>query len=262
MAESIRAMPNLTLLDSNQCGSIHRAALEILRSTGVRVFNKEALKLLDEAGCIIKEENRVFFEPGLVEWALQHIPSQVTLYKRGGIETGAPLYDRNVNFGTGSDCPNYIDPREGAHRPFTLNDLESVVKLTDALPELTFLMSSGIPSDYRGNIYRKQFAVMIQQSTKPIVFVCNDGEDCKRIVAAAAAVAGGIEALSQNPTLLVYSEPSTPLQHSRTALEKLLEHSLPLNSHACDFCVEDHLAVYNSLNTCGELPAPYLADMA
>ena len=54
------------------------------------------------------------------------------------------------------------------------------------------------------------------------MFVCNDGEDCRRIVAAAAAVAGGSEALRLNPTLLLYSEPTTPLQHSRTALEKLL----------------------------------------
>jgi trimethylamine--corrinoid protein Co-methyltransferase len=63
---------------------------------------------------------------------------------------------------------------------------------------------------------------MIQNTTKPIVFVCNDGEDCRSIVAAAAAVAGGPEALRLNPTLLLYSEPSTPLQQSRTALEKLL----------------------------------------
>jgi trimethylamine--corrinoid protein Co-methyltransferase len=97
-----------------------------------------------------------------------------------------------------------------------------VVRLVDALPGLSFVMSCGIPSDFKGDTYRKQFAVMIQNTVKPVVFVCNDWEDCRRIVAAAAAVAVGIEALSQNPTLLVYSEPSTPLQHSRTALEKLL----------------------------------------
>ena len=196
--------------------------MEILRRTGVRIFHGEALKLLDEAGCTIQEENRAFFSPALVEWAVHQPPSQVTLCARGGSEAAAPLHGRNVNFGTGSDCPNYVDPRDGARRLFTLHDLESVVKFVDSLPELSFVMSSGIPSDYQGNTYRKQFAVMIQNTTKPIVFVCNDGEDCRRIVAAAAAVAGGMEALSQNPTLLVYSEPSTPLQHSRTALEKLL----------------------------------------
>jgi trimethylamine:corrinoid methyltransferase-like protein len=72
----------------------------------VRVFNEEALKLLKDAGCILLEEDKVFIPPVLVEWALRQPPSQVTLCKRGGNEMGAPLYDRIVNFGTGSDCPN------------------------------------------------------------------------------------------------------------------------------------------------------------
>jgi trimethylamine--corrinoid protein Co-methyltransferase len=222
MGESTRVKPTLTFLDTSHCSHIHRAALEILRRTGVRVFHEEALKLLKDAGCIIQEENRVLYPPTLVEWALRQPPSGVTLCKRGGNEACAPLYDRIVNFGTGSDCPNYIDPREVLHRQFTLRDLESLVRLVDALPELSFVMSCGIPSDFKGSTYSKQFAVMIQNTVKPVVFVCKDGEDCRQIVAAAAAIAGGMGALSKNPTLLVYSEPSTPLQHSRTALEKLL----------------------------------------
>jgi trimethylamine--corrinoid protein Co-methyltransferase len=47
----------------------------------------------------------------------------------------------------------------------------------------------------------------------------------------AAAAAGGMEELSLNPTLALYSEPTTPLKHSETATAKLLfmaEHGLPL----------------------------------
>jgi len=47
----------------------------------------------------------------------------------------------------------------------------------------------------------------------------------------AAAAAGGADQLQLNPTLLLYSEPTTPLQHSRTATEKLLymaERGLPI----------------------------------
>jgi trimethylamine--corrinoid protein Co-methyltransferase len=46
-----------------------------------------------------------------------------------------------------------------------------------------------------------------------------------------AAAAGGIEQLRLNPTLLLYSEPSTPLKHSETATGKLLymaEQALPI----------------------------------
>jgi trimethylamine--corrinoid protein Co-methyltransferase len=216
------ASPRLSFLKPAQCERIHHAALEILRRTGVRVFHPEALRLLEEAGAQVSEENRVRIPPALVRWALEQAPSQVSLCLRGSDRVGAPLHQDNVNFGPGSDCPNYLDPESGERRPFTLADLEAVVRLVDGLPELSFLMSAGIPADFRGSVYRRQFAAMIQLSSKPIVFVCDDGEDCRSIVAAAAAVAGGSEALRLNPTLLLYSEPSTPLQHSRTAVEKLL----------------------------------------
>jgi trimethylamine--corrinoid protein Co-methyltransferase len=214
--------PQMSFLDRAQCEQIHQAALEILRRTGVRVFHEEALRLLAEADCVVREENHVFIPSSLVEWALRQPPSRVALCRRGSSDISAALQERNVNFGPGSDCPNFLDPRTGEHRPFTLADMRAVLQLADSLPELSFLMSTGIPSDYPGNTYRKQFATAIQNFLKPIVFVCNDGEDCRRIVAAAAAVAGGSEALRLNPTLLLYSEPTTPLQHSRTALEKLL----------------------------------------
>jgi trimethylamine--corrinoid protein Co-methyltransferase len=51
------------------------------------------------------------------------------------------------------------------------------------------------------------------------------------ITAMAAAAAGGLERLSRFPTFLVYSEPSTPLQHSLEATDKLLfcsRHSIPI----------------------------------
>jgi trimethylamine--corrinoid protein Co-methyltransferase len=214
--------PLLNFLNPDQCEQIHQAALEILRRTGVRVFHQEALRLLAEADCLVQEENRVFIPPALVEWALGQPPSRVVLCKRGGNEISAAAQERHVNFGLGSDCPYYLDPRSGEHRPFTLADIQAVLKMSDSLPELSFLMSAGIPADVPTLTYRKQFSTLICNCVKPVVFVCDDGEDCRRIIAAAAAVAGGEERLQLNPTLLLYSEPTTPLQHSRTALEKLL----------------------------------------
>lgn len=222
MENSSHAQPNLQFLSIEQCERIHRSAIEILRKTGVRIFHPEALHLLDQAGCTVLEDNLVLFPPVLVEWAVRQPPSGITLCRRGSQEAAAPLCGRNVNFGTGSDCPNIIDPKTGEHRQFTLDDLSKVVRLVDALPELNFAMSSGIPSDYSGKSYRKQYSVMIKNTIKPVVFVCDDGEDCERIINAAACVAGGLDKLQLNPTLLLYSEPSTPLQHSKTALEKLL----------------------------------------
>ncbi|MGD8966793.1 MAG: trimethylamine methyltransferase family protein [Anaerolineae bacterium] len=232
MTQNARAYPRMTMLSNEQCETIHLASLEILRRTGVRVYHDEALSLLRTAGAIITDGNLVRFTPGLVEWALGQAPSRIALCGRGSHEVLAPLEGREVNFGPGSDCLNYLDPRTGQRRVFTTDDVIDCIRVVDALPELTFCMSMGIPSDLEtANPYRWQFAKMLENTTKPIVFVCDDRADNEAIVAMAAAAAGGIEELRLSPTLLLYSEPSTPLKHSETATSKLLymaEQSLPI----------------------------------
>jgi len=232
MTREMFAIPRLSMLGREQCETIHRASLEILRRTGVRIYHDGALALLRDTDAVISDENLVRFPPGLVEWALALAPSRIALCRRGGDEVLAPLEGRMVNFGTGSDCPNYLDPRSGERRPFTVADVVDCIHLVDALPELAFCMSMGIPADLgTANAYRQQFALMLMHTIKPLVFVCDDRADCQAIAAMAAAAAGGMDALRLNPTLLLYSEPSTPLKHSQTATGKLLymaEQGLPI----------------------------------
>jgi trimethylamine--corrinoid protein Co-methyltransferase len=226
------ASPCLNLLSLEQCEAVHLASLEILRRTGVRVYHNEALRLLCQADATVSDENLVRFPPGLVEWALEKAPPRIALCRRRDSQVVAPLEGRLVSFGTGSDCPNYLDPQTAERRPFTRRDMIDCVHVVDALPELGFCMSMGIPSDLQtANAYRQQFAMMLEHTSKPVVFVCDDRADCEAIVAMASAAAGGIEQLRLNPTLLLYSEPSTPLKHSQTATAKLLymaEQCLPI----------------------------------
>jgi len=232
MTRDVLAFPRMRMLSDEQCEAVHYASLEILRRTGVRIYNEEALDLLRRTDAVISDDNLVRFPPGLVEWALKQVPSRIALCARGSDRAVAPLGGRIVNFGTGSDCPNYLDPRTGERRPFTTADIVDCVHVVDALPELSFCMSMGIPSDLdTPNPYRHQFALMLEHTTKPIVFVCDDRADVEAIVAMAAAAAGGMEPLRMSPTLLLYSEPSTPLKHSETATAKLLymvEQGLPI----------------------------------
>lgn len=224
--------PRMEMLKITDCRTIHRASLEILRRTGVRVFHQEALDLLRDADAIITDENLVRFPAGLVEWALKQAPSRVALCYRGSNQVAASLEGKNVSFGTGSDCLNYLDPATGERRPFTTPDVIDSIHVVDALPELDFCMSMGIPSELAtDNAYQQQFALMLEHTSKPMVFVCDDRADCEAIAAMAAAAAGDREQLRLNPTLLLYSEPTTPLQHSDTATGKLLymaENSLPI----------------------------------
>jgi trimethylamine--corrinoid protein Co-methyltransferase len=220
------------MMSEAQCEAIHQASLEILRRTGVRVYHRAALELLRQAGAVVSDDNLVRIPPGLVEWALRQAPSRLALCRRGSGAVAARLEGDEVSFGTGSDCLHVLDPRTGLHRAFTVQDVIDCIHLVDALPELSFCMSMGIPAEGGpGSHYRRQFALMLEHTVKPMVFVCDDRADCEAIVAMASAAAGGLDALRLNPNLLLYSEPSTPLKHSETATDKLLymaEMGLPI----------------------------------
>ncbi len=111
-------------------------------------------------------------------------------------------------------------------------DIVNGYRLCDALPNIHFVMSIGIPSDAApALIYDVQMSLMLEHTTKPIVFVTDDKASCQRAIDMAAAVAGGYEALTEQQHILLYSEPSSPLQQSETAVDKLLlmaEYQLPV----------------------------------
>ena len=142
------------------------------------------------------------------------------------------LEGTKASFGTGSDCLNFLDPETGEHRKFTQADIIAGYRLCDALPNIAFLMSIGLPADVDSRLtYDAQMASMLEYSTKPIVFVTDDKAACQRAIDMAAAVAGGYEALREQQHILLYSEPSSPLQQSETAVDKLLlmaEYELPI----------------------------------
>ena len=226
-----RLRPHLTMLGREDCLRIHRASCEILRHTGVLVHSEAGIDLLRRAGAVV-DEKLVKIPPSLVEAALATAPGAFNLYRRGTDDVGVRLDGKRSYFGPGSDTLRYLDPRSGQRRDFQLADIADCMHVCDALPEIGFVMSVGIPRDVPSEVhYRHQFATMLRHTTKPIVFVCDGLADIEAIAAMAAAVAGGPDKLAQYPNLLLYSEPSTPLQHSVEATEKLLfcaDHAIPV----------------------------------
>ncbi len=230
-ADAPRLRPRMTMLGRADCLRLHRASCEILRNTGIKIHSEAGLTLLRQAGAAI-DDKLAKIPPSLVEWALVSAPSTFNLYKRGSTEVALRLDGEGVYFGPGSDTLRYLDPRSGERRDFQVVDIADCTRLCDALPEIGFMMSLGIPRDVPPDRhYRHQFAAMLRNTTMPIVFVCDGRADIEAIGAMAAAAAGGMDKLSQYPTLLLYSEPTTPLQHSLEATEKLLycaEHRIPV----------------------------------
>jgi trimethylamine--corrinoid protein Co-methyltransferase len=221
----------LTALSDSDIRQIHLAALEVLRRTGVEFQHQGAVDALKEAGAFISDGNLVRFPPAMVEDAVASAPSRIVMCDRDG-EPAMFLEGRRSYFGTGSDTLSLLDPRTGEHRRFVKADLIDAYHLCDALPNIDFVMSMGVPSDVDVSLqYDTQLAMMLEHSTKPIVFVTNDGASCRRAIDMAAVAAGGHAPLAERPQILLYSEPTSPLMQSETALEKLMlmaEYRLPV----------------------------------
>lgn len=223
--------PHIAVLAESQIRDLHLAALSVLSRTGIRFQHRGALDLLKEGGASISDGNLVKFPVALVEDAIGSAPGRIVMCDRDG-EPALLLEGSRVYVGTGSDCLNIIDPGTGEHRMFTRVDLIDGYHLCDALPRIDFVMSMGIPSDVDVRLqYDTQMAMMLEHTTKPIIFVTNDRASCQRAIDMAAAVAGGPEALVEQPHILLYSEPSSPLTQSETAVDKMLlmaEYGLPV----------------------------------
>ncbi len=166
--------PQFAVLSDSSIQDIHLAALEVLRRTGIRFHHPGALELLKDAGAFISDGNLVKFPASLVEDAIASAPSRIIMCDRDG-NPAMHLEATRCYFGTGSDCLNYLDPFTGEHRPFREADIIDGYRLCDALPNIHFLMSIGIPAEVDPALeYDVQMALMLEHTAKPIVFVTDD----------------------------------------------------------------------------------------
>ena len=219
-------------LTLKQLEQIHQASLQVLDEAGMIIHHPHAVQLLKQAGARVEASNRVFFPGSLVKSALESAPEKIILYNRKG-EPALHLEGSNTYFGTGSDTINYLDPFSGERRNWCKQDVAQAIKLCDYLPNIDFVMSMGLLSDVNKRmINREQYALMLQNTLKPHVVIAEDGDTLRDIMEMAGAAVGGKEKLRQKPLFMLYTEPTSPLQHPTESVDKLLiaaENWIPTN---------------------------------
>ena len=209
-------------LTEEELDRLHAASLEVMERTGVRMLDDEAAAVLTRAGCSVAEGNRVTFPPELVQWALEVAPKRIVLHDRSG-EPAIRLSGRTAYYGNGSDLLYIIDHRTGERRRPVLQDVRDIITLLDALDNFDFVMSGFIPTDVpKPDVQKWQMRVMLECTTKPIVYVNTDLANTRANVAMAEAVAGGTEALRARPSVANYVNISNPLRHNPESLRKLM----------------------------------------
>ena len=217
-------------MGQQECERIHMASLEILERVGVDVHDEKARDLLVKGGA--KADGiRIRLSEYMVERALSMAPKRMTLYDRFG-KVAIRAWGTHTHYGGGSDCLNVLDHRTGQRRRATLQDVKEAVIVQDSLPELDFVMSMFLPEDVDPRIYdRYQMEVMLNHTTKPIVFVTPDFQGCMTAVEMCELVAGGAKAFQQRPFATCYINVTSGLVANAEALQKcmyLAEKGLPM----------------------------------
>jgi len=217
-------------LGPQECEKIHLASLEILQRVGIDVHDEKALNILVKGGALA-DGIRVRIPEYMVANALATAPKTITLYNRKGqVAMRAGKY--NTYYGGGSDCLNILDHHTGERRRPVLSDVRQASTLMDALPEFDFVMSAFLPEDVDQRIYdRYQMEVMLNTTTKPIVFVTPDFEGCVAAIEMCEAVAGSAQAFQKKPFATCYINVTSGLIANAEALQKcmyLAEKGLPL----------------------------------
>ncbi|MFC2046601.1 trimethylamine methyltransferase family protein, partial [Chloroflexota bacterium] len=209
---------------------IHLASLEILERVGTDVHDERALNLLVKGGAQA-DGIRVRIPEYVVEKALALTPKRMTLHDRKG-QVAIRAWGYNTYFGGGSDCLNVLDHRTGERRRPKLQDVKDAAVVQDALPELDFTMSMFLPEEVDPRIYdRYQMEVMLNHTTKPIVFVTPDFQGTVTAVEMCEVVAGGAGAFQRRPFATCYINVTSGLVANAEALQKcmyLAEKGLPL----------------------------------
>jgi len=208
-------------MGKTECEKIHVASLEVLERIGIETHDEKARDLLVKAGAKA-DGQRVRIPEHMVTKALTSAPKRMTLYDRNG-RVAMRAWGYNTYFGGGSDCLNILDHRTGTRRRAVFQDVVDASVVFDALEQVDFVMSAFLPSDVDDTIYPQyQMEAMLNNTTKPIVFVTPDFETCVASVEMAEIVAGGEQAFRDRPFAVCYINVTSGLVANEDSLQKCM----------------------------------------
>ncbi|MBI3980192.1 MAG: trimethylamine methyltransferase family protein [Chloroflexi bacterium] len=131
----INRRPRLEMFSPDDVERVHRAALQILEEIGFAFHCAEALDLLEATPGtrVDRDEEKVWFDPGLVEASIAKCPPSFTLHARN------PRYNRTIGGDFTSMAPTagcaFTHDRERGRRIGSLRDVIELNKIVYQLPE-------------------------------------------------------------------------------------------------------------------------------
>ncbi len=213
-----------SILEKKDMDAIHESTLKLMGEFGVRVYGEQAHEIYSGAGCNVDQEtNMVTFPRNLINDCIESAPAEYTLYARNP-EKNVELGGKKVtftNFGTGVYL---LDPVTGERRSTTKEDLCKIARFIDAVDEVDCITIPVAATDVPEEIKELHEAEAIFLNTsKHFGHDTDGGENTRRFIRMAAAVAGGMDQLRERPIVSLGACPNSPLELHEAATEQIIE---------------------------------------
>jgi trimethylamine--corrinoid protein Co-methyltransferase len=218
------------ILSAQQIQAVHEYVLSVMEDIGCKVECAEALDILGRIGCDVSDTARVKIPRQRVLEALEAAPDTIEVFDRDG-NLAMVFKEDACYYGTGSDCNFTIDLTTGQRRLCEKQDIVNLTRFCDALENMDFVMSFGIANDTPdGTNFVHQYEAMLLNTSKPAIVTAHGRNDMETIIQMAAAAVGGVDKIQDQPPLILYTEPISPLVHTEMGVGKGLvccEHGIP-----------------------------------
>ena len=214
----------LNVFTDDELYAIHCATLEVLKTSGMKIFSKEAQDIYAEAGATVDRENDIVkIPPYMVEDAIRSAPGTVLLAGRNPKNDVVLEANRTgfTNFGEGV---NIIDPYTREYRSTTKKDSGDVARVCDALDGIDVHERAVSAQDYPAQVAPlHEVEVNLTNTSKHLFQGCGGVENLRKIVDMCAAVSGGHDKLRERPIYSCITCPVSPLQLSEESADTIIE---------------------------------------
>lgn len=199
------------------------ATLDLMSQTGIG-FDPvtHLMDRLEDAGCEVSSEGLVKFPIELVRKSLDSVAKSVRLWNRAG-SSFIEIDCQHTWFVSGMTCIKAYDGETGEARDSNREDLATMTRVSDALQNIDAVCvtcKNIQESDIYGEI--DEFAVLAENTTKPLMYLCEFAESLGVVVDMAAAIRGSRKELAEKPYFLHCVTP-LPLYYAKSHIDQIVE---------------------------------------
>lgn len=216
---------SFSVLSKDDLEAIHRATLDVLETTGIRIHSEKCLRILEEAGCTIDHKNHIALIPShLVEEALRKKSRTIRLCARNP-KYDANLDGRHVYITTDGNGTATYDPNTGQRRASTKDDIAKSAIIADALDEIHIYWPMVSAQDFPGHIrHLHDLEACFANTEKHVTFETTmRPKEALYQIEMATAILGSKEELRKRPIISSLHCTNAPLQLHGDCIEAALE---------------------------------------